>query len=764
METWWFDPGTSGSGVNFGVVVFDTRGGNFQPQPVRVLWGNTVPRIRAITHSTNANLSFAGWLDERGNLWDIDTRTVRPGDDVDGDGFITLTALWEPGTVTVNFVTNYNQIYSADKIPRSKAGPVISVPVQRVVPGGKIIEPSGLPSDGIHGFLGWFTTDGGLITDANEAAALYLLRWDFNDPVSLPSGSSITLYARWSAYSRTIHLQVNGGTRPDNTQLQRLNFTIFSGIAGSVGGRIIDPGPLVRTGYTFAGWFTESGVEWNFSEDLVREVDDWDTTIDPARLRNDAFILHARWVPNIYFVRFEAGGGTPAPANQNVEHGKRAERPPVMTKAGEDFTGWFTDTGAEWNFNFDIVTSSMTLYARWEVTIYTVVFHWGNPPITPIPALPLKPADQRVAAAAAGRAVEPPPPVVHSGYSFFRWDYSTADPNDPIYPLGVNDPGFRATLLPWNFNTALISAPAGALNGNVLNLYARWVPPEPDMVWVPGGSFIMGDAGVSGSPAAYHAYPTRTVTLDGFYISRYPVTQINSPDTNKGYQQIMGVNPSQFSRNTFRPVERVSWYDAIEYCIRLNNLPENVSLGQTYSMTGIARAAVPLPGTPPDTINPIVSATVTWIAGNPRGYRLPTEAEWEYAARGGHGTPGNFIYAGSNSAEAVAWYNETVKTMPSGYQSTQTVGTKAPNALRIFDMSGNISEWVWDLFAPYNTITTLTNNPRGSASGTERVRRGGAWSNAASNVRSVVRNSDTPDTATWVNGFRVVRGRGEEIW
>jgi len=759
METWWFDNNniTEKSGVNFGVVVFDVGDAILpHPLPVRVLWGNIVPRIRAVTH-TNPALGFAGWFDERGNPWDLETRQVRPQDDVDGDGLITLTALWEPGVVTVNFVTNYSQLYSADKIPRNKAGAVITVPAQRIVPGGKIVEPSGLPSDGIHGFLGWFTTDGGLITDINEATALYSQRWDFNDPVLFPSGSTITLYARWSAFSRTIHLQVNGGTRPDNTQLQRVNFTVFSGLAGSIGGRIIDPGPLVRNGHTFAGWFTESGVQWDFANNLVYQVDDWDTTLDPARLRNDAFILHARWVPNIYFVRFDANDGTPTPANQNVEHGKRTARPPNPSKPGFDFAGWFIDSSLtdEWNFDFDIVTSSMFLYAKWETTIYTVVYHWGNPPITPVPALPAKPADQRVTI--TGRVNEPPPPIVRNGYSFYKWFYSTDNPN--LYSLGVNDLAFRATLIEWDF-----SRPASEeAVGNVLNLYARWVPPEPDMVWVPGGSFIMGDASVSGSPAAYHAYPTRKVTLDGFYISRYPVTQINSPDTNKGYQQIMNVNPSQFSRNSFRPVERVSWYDAIEYCIRLNNLPENVSLGQTYTMTGITRAAVPLSGTPPDTINPIINATVTWVTGNPRGYRLPTEAEWEYAARGGHGTPGNFIYAGSNDANAVAWYNETVKTMPAGLQATQTVGTKAPNALGIFDMSGNISEWVWDLFAPYNPITTLLNNPRGSASGTERVRRGGAWSNAASNVRSVVRNSDTPDTATWVNGFRVVRGRGE-IW
>jgi formylglycine-generating enzyme required for sulfatase activity len=223
----------------------------------------------------------------------------------------------------------------------------------------------------------------------------------------------------------------------------------------------------------------------------------------------------------------------------------------------------------------------------------------------------------------------------------------------------------------------------------------------------------------------------------------------------------MGRNPSQFSRNTVRPVERVSWYDAIEFCIELTN--RTPGLQQVYTMSNIQRSPTALPGTPGQSIFPIVDATVTanWAAN---GFRLPTEAEWEFAARGGNGTPGNFIYSGSNNPEAVAWYNVTVGREPEGMRATQMVGRLAPNALGIFDMSGNVSEWVWDWFASYTAIISghsssdAYNNPRGPLSGTERVRRGGGWSNAAGNVRSVVRMSDTPGTATWVNGFRVARG------
>jgi len=792
---------TEKSGANFAVVYLDSNGGNPQPYPFRVLYGNKVSRVRAVSHP-NLTLGFGGWIDENGNVWDMDDRSVKEQDDVDGDGIITLTAEWKQNFVTVKFDTNYIDIFPSGVFPKNQKGNAITVEDQKIIPGNKIIEPPVLPTDGIHGLIGWFTNDGSLVTNLAEHNSIDMNdKWDFeNDILNGPVNGTITLYARWSTYSRTVHLQVNGGTRPNGQELTRVNFTIFAGLGGASGGKIIDPGPLVREGHTFAGWYTEAGALWDFAASRLNEVDD----IENNFLKNDAFILHARWAANIYYVTFNSAGGTPAPALQVVEHGERVLLPPIMTHPDTDmgFEGWHINSasGAIYDFNAP-VTSNLTLFAKWDMKAYTVVFHLGNAngslPSNAYSSA-MAPPQHFVGDSKAREPFMPSLPLsqIGSAWSFYGW-YASNDPkNDNQTKIDTINNAVTQVIRdanlasePWDF-TDYIST--GANSSNVLNLYARWAPPAPDMIWVPRGSFVMGDSGVSGSPAAYHSYPTRRVTLDGFYISRYEITQVSRQDTNKSYYDVMGVNPSQFYRNDVRPVDRVSWYDAVMYCNKLTDLmmddddnPATPSPHRVYTISGETYSAN-LAGTGGvrPAVQSIIGANVIadW---NNIGYRLPTEAEWEYAARGGNNTPGNFTYSGSNDATVVAWYNDTIKTGADA-GSTQTVGTKAPNALGIYDMSGNITEWVWDWFASYKSdyyfidhnSTKPVNadaagilNPTGPSDSQaaafnnppQRVRRGGGWSNAISNVRSVVRNSQVPGEATWVNGFRVVRG-SQEIW
>ena len=238
------------------------------------------------------------------------------------------------------------------------------------------------------------------------------------------------------------------------------------------------------------------------------------------------------------------------------------------------------------------------------------------------------------------------------------------------------------------------------------------------MVRVPGGSFQMGDTNGGGSD---NEKPVHTVTLNSFSIGKYEVTQVL-------YESVMGNNPSLFSGGNL-PVEQVTWYDAIEFC---NRLSEKEGLHPVYTIGDL-------------------TVTADW---NKNGYRLPTEAQWEYAAKGGNKSLGNYMYSGSDNADEVAWYGDN-----SG-SSTHTVGTKKPNGLGIYDMSGNVWEWCWDSYEDYpNEAQT---NPASTSSGFFRVLRGGGWGDTAGNVRSSTRSGSGwsdgyPSTGPGDLGFRLVR-------
>ena len=231
-----------------------------------------------------------------------------------------------------------------------------------------------------------------------------------------------------------------------------------------------------------------------------------------------------------------------------------------------------------------------------------------------------------------------------------------------------------------------------------------------DFVHITGGTFQMGSTNGHDDEQ-----PVHTVTVKSFSMAKYPVTQ-------KEYFEITGDNPSHFKGDNL-PVESVSWFDAIEYC---NKRSQKEGLTPVYSGLGD-------------------SISCNW---NANGYHLPTEAEWEYAAKGGNKDSIIYKYSGSNNVDAVAWYGRN----SSG--STKPVGTKAPNSLGLYDMSGNISEWCWDWYGAYSSNTQT--DPRGASSGFHRIARGGAWfSYYASYLRSVNRNYHYPNYQYAYIGFRL---------
>ncbi|MDR2941212.1 MAG: formylglycine-generating enzyme family protein [Treponema sp.] len=273
--------------------------------------------------------------------------------------------------------------------------------------------------------------------------------------------------------------------------------------------------------------------------------------------------------------------------------------------------------------------------------------------------------------------------------------------------------------------------------GNSVNI-------EIEMVQIPGGSFQMGDTKNEG----YNdEKPVHTVTLTGFYMGKYEVTQAQ-------YQAVMGRNPSYFDGGSYRepasgevqgnrPVESVSWYDAIVFC---NKLSMAKNLSPAYSISGSTNPADW--GSVPNWESNSTWDAVTIVSGS-TGYRLPTEAQWEYAAKGGNGSPGNYTYAGSNTVGDVAWY------WNNSDNKTHEVGKKAPNGLGLYDMSGNVWEWCWDWYAEYPSEAQI--DPTGAASGSSRVGRGGYWDDHAGIARSVFRYIYDPNYWDYGVGFRLVR-------
>jgi formylglycine-generating enzyme required for sulfatase activity len=236
------------------------------------------------------------------------------------------------------------------------------------------------------------------------------------------------------------------------------------------------------------------------------------------------------------------------------------------------------------------------------------------------------------------------------------------------------------------------------------------------MISLTGGTFQMGDS--------LYAVPVHSVTVSDFKICNTEVTQAQ-------FKQIMGVNPSIFNLDTNRPVENVTWFDAVLYCNALSKT-ENKDTVYTYNS---------IFGTP-GTGNGCLSLTELEIDFNKDGYRLPTEAEWEYACRGGTSTG----WYWTNTWDQTTANNYCWNSYNSG-MTTQPVAQKIENGFGLYDMAGNVWEWCSD-----SLIRSV-----GSSSVHYRVLRGGSWHNSGDvNFRSGCRSNDFPYTSLYVYGFRVV--------
>jgi len=739
--------------------------------------------------------AFDGWYKEAifTNRWNFSADTVTtPG------SIITLYAKWHQIVYTVNFVANGGSPAPAD---------------QNIASGGKVFMPPAVDKFP-DGFVDWYKD------------AAYTNVWNFaSDTVT----GNITLYAKWDNpnFSVTFNIFDENGdpeeffvTVPSNAKLiyQKENITlinpgkIFAGwykestfdtlwdfandtVTGvtslwskwvdsppctvsfnsnegdpapnqqkiAPGSKAEAPPPMTRTGYGFGGWYKEAAYnnEWNFASDTVSE----DIT------------LYAKWVQNrpMYTVTFKTNSSIdPPPPQTIIESGKITEPlGSTMRQDGYSFRGWYTEDGALWNFATGTVSGNMTLHAEWSIIYYTVIFNteiidsYTNNQNIIYGGGDQKPENQSIAY--GGKINEPldmtrDSMAIVDGYGFDGW-WLWADSGAPAE---------------WIFENYTVGPDYVTTGTTNINLYPRWIKDQKyldyptntsdssypinngNLVWVRKGSFTMGKQPVSGSK------PEHQVTLtNGFFMGMYLVTRDQ-------YRKVMDDDPSSNKIDLTLPTSNVTWLDAIMFCnelTRMENEAKGANLTPVYTIDQNTLVFADGSKWPPVSNKTIISGTVT-INWNANGYRLPTEAEWEYAARNGKSSTGNFDWAGSNTASEVAWFSGT-----GGNSSGKThpVGLLKPNILRTFDMSGNVCEWCWDEFASgyYTTSSPSITDPKGPdvsdtviinnpGKDTARVRRGGSWNHGINNTRTFIRDSFQPTDINmqnyWTIGFRVVRG------
>ena len=683
------DNGSGGLSAVMRTVTFDSKGGS-SVTAVTVADGSG---ITAPANPTKQGYTFAGWCTDSGA-----TAAYSFGTPVTGD--MTLYAKWSAGSVT----------YTVKHLQQNVSGSgYTEVTADRQTLGGTTGTQTSATAKTYTGFVAQGITQQTIAAD-----------------------SSTVVEIRYNRNSYKVKFNANGGTGT------MADLSIAYGASAS-----LTANAFAKTGCTFAGWATATNGAAVYANGASYTMN---STSDVT--------LYAVWTANSYKVKFNANGGTGTMSDQSIAYGASASLTAnAFAKTGCTFSGWATAAGgtvayinsASYTMNS---TSDVTLYAVWTANSYKVKFNANGGSGTM--------SDQSIAYGASASLTANA--FSKTGYTFSGWATSAGGAkvynNSASYTMtSTSDVMLYAV---WTANTYKVTFNANGGSGTMSQqnfTYGTAQALTANAFMRPGHTFTGWAETASGavkyvdkkSVSNLSATAEATVTLyavwawdsTGFvkvagngsvetlWVCDHEVTQ-GEYESYCTYGGGASKTPSDtYGKGSSYPAYYVSWYDALVYC---NKRSIAEGLTPCYTKNGSTD--------PADWGSVPTSSNATWNAvtvnSSANGYRLPTEAEWEYAAKGGN-PPQSFTYSGSNDIDEVAWYsgNSESKTHP--------VKGKKKNTLGIYDMSGNVWEWCFDVDGSY------------------RRYRGGSWSHVASYCTVSYRGSYYPYYRNYCVGFRVVR-------